>query len=248
MGEDPSTRLTETEAIQDLYEEFDRWIRGELEDTLHELGLLLQPSSHQELRGMGERLAEAETGVVGGGISDDGASFGRYREKSKPKSDRRCAGVLGSPIRRPSTLAKHIRAAASVSSRRQARDVEGRDQIEVDDAAELVQGMWTLLAQGAQSDSTSRRVADEVQGAELVAGRRKGKLGALEVSDVAGVEAAPELLRDLRPLGPRKVEDRHLCTLPNQHFGRGLRHARGPADHHGGLSRDLHGLPVLPIS
>jgi len=190
---------------------------------------------------MGERLAEAETGVVGGGISDDGASFGRHREKSKPKSDRRCAGVLGSPIRRPSTLAKHIRAAALVSSRRQARDVEGRNQIEVDDAAELVQGMWTLLAQGAQSDSTSRRVADEVQGAELVAGRRKGKLSALEVSDVAGVEAAPELLRDLRPLGPRKVEDRHLRTLPNQHLGRGLAMPEAPPT-------TTAAFPVIPMA
>jgi hypothetical protein len=80
-------------------------------------------------------------------------------------------------------------------------DVEGGDQVEVDDLAEGVQVVRAGLAEGALGDAAAGGGDDGVQAAEVGDGGGDGMFGAGEVGDVEGVERAAEVLGDLVAAG-----------------------------------------------
>jgi hypothetical protein len=67
-------------------------------------------------------------------------------------------------------------------------DVERRDQVQVDHAPEVVEGVGPVLGERPLRDAAARRIADEVEASEGADRIDEGSLGPVEVGDVAGVE------------------------------------------------------------
>ena len=102
-----------------------------------------------------------------------------------------------------------------------------------------------VLAEGALADAAAGGVHRDVQAAQR--GHRVGErgLGLVVVQDVDLVERAVELFGHLGAGRVRQVEDGDVGALLAEQLGRGLGHARRPADDDGLLALDLHGVPPL---
>ena len=79
-------------------------------------------------------------------------------------------------------------------------DVERRDQVELDDAPEVVERVRAFLREGPLRDAAAGRVHRDVDAAERLDRAADGRFGLRVVHHVAVEERPAEFLRDLRAL------------------------------------------------
>ena len=124
---------------------------------------------------------------------DHGASSARYREKCRPKSARRCAGALGSPIRRPNTLAQ----------------AHARRRLGLEPGAQLAAGGGLGEVAGERGDDRKRLLVDREPGGpprvdrEHVAKQIRVAQPRLELDHALG-QLVQRLAQAARALEPRR--------------------------------------------
>src|SRR5262249_45349963 len=119
--------------------------------------------------------------------------------------------------------------------------VEGADQVDVDDADEVLEWVYAVLAQHPDRVAGARAVHDDAQRAKGIGAIQRGG-HAVGVGDVGGGEAdaVAELLGDDLTLGRRQVENDHLRAVVQQRLGSGQPEPGGTTGHHRYPVVDLH--------
>ncbi len=120
-------------------------------------------------------------------------------------------------------VARHLR-------RYEAGDVEGRNQVQIDDSLKLLERMGPFPGQSSFRQPAAGRVAAQVHGAQGFDRFVDGFLGPLIVHHVARVKSATESFRHRGAIRSRQIEYGHVATLFAKNLCRGQRHARRAAD------------------
>src|SRR5262249_51350469 len=122
----------------------------------------------------------------------------------------------------------------------QPADVEGGDQVEIDNRLEGFEVVGARLGQRPLGDTAAGGGDHDMQAAQLVDRGLQRLLGAGVVRDVYRVERATDALGNRLTVGTLAVEDRDISTTLGEQFGRGPTHPRRAADDDGLLPIDLH--------
>jgi hypothetical protein len=126
--------------------------------------------------------------------------------------------------------------------RRQPNDVVGADEVDADDALEVLQRRrLPVLADDAPGGADAGDVHDDARGAVRRLGALDGVRDAGAVGDVGDEGAAADLRGHALGAGGVDVEHGHLRALARQLARHRLAEAGAAAGDEGGLSVDLHG-------
>jgi hypothetical protein len=126
---------------------------------------------------------------------------------------------------------------------RQPADVEGADQVDVDHAAEPIEGVRPLPRDDPRGIDDSGAVHNAVQAAELLDAQPNGLVDLSSVGDVGGKKArgfAQRFARRGQGFGSQ-VDQEHPAAAAGEQLRAGRAQSRGGAGHQDGTRRDLHG-------